>query len=176
MRVCSTLACAGSVPMWATCFCTSSSTQPPFGSCFQRLSDQKLLSGNWLSNAGSLTGPRWHSAQIAAYSARPLATRSGLIFHASSLGNKCDGHFGDISPLKSFGFRPKGSGPRNIASMRTRISSATDELKSFSGGWSGDRLTSAATPSASPALRISGCSIDASYCAHQNHGTVQTGG
>ena len=43
-------------------------------------------------------------------------------------------------------------------------------------GASGERLSRAKTPSASPALRISGCSIEASYCAHNNHGTVQIGG
>src|ERR1700733_1753267 len=102
--------------------------------------------------------------------------RAGSIFQASSPGKSCAGHFGDFNPAKPTGFWLTGLGPRNIVSMRSRVSTATVERNSVSGGVFGEKLTSAETPSASPALRIMGCSIEASYCAHRNHGAVQIGG
>ena len=52
--------------MPATPFWTGFSTGFALSRFFQRSEDQKLLSGNCVSNTGSATGPRWHSTQISA--------------------------------------------------------------------------------------------------------------
>src|SRR3569832_2811895 len=98
------------------------------------------------------------------------------IYQAGSSEKICDGHFGERNPANPFGVCSKGLGPRSSFSISARFSMSTEERNSALGAASGEKLTSAETPSAAPALRISGCSIEASYCAHQNHGTVQIGG
>src|SRR6266702_3092219 len=85
-----------------------------------------------------------------------------------------DGHFGDVSPLSCFfGW---GGDPASNSSIQFRFLISIDERNSVSSGVLSDKLSSAVTPSASPALRIRGCSMEASYCANLSQGTVQIGG
>ena len=80
-----------------------------------------------------------------------------------------------VSPPKPFGSRPKGSGPRSIASMRTRFSSATDERKSVSG------VVGREVHQRGHTERLAGIADQRLFdrgivLRPQNHGTVQIGG
>ena len=83
------------------------------------------------------------------------------------------GHFGDLRPGKpSFAFG--GVSPLIICSISNRVSTFTLDLyRPFEGSV---RLSSADTPSDSPALRTIGCMMEPLYCTQSNHGVFQIRG
>ena len=90
----------------------------------------------------------------------------------SILGRMSSGHLGDVRPDKpSFVL---GGLPAMICSILLRLTTSTLDLyRPFEGSV---RLSSADTPSNSPALRTIGCMIEPLYCTQSNHGVFQIRG
>src|SRR5260370_41977108 len=87
-------------------------------------------------------------------------------------GRIVPGHFGDFRPEKPFS--ALGGSPLIMLSILSSVFTCTLDLyRPFDGSI---RLSSADTPSASPALRTIGCMMEPLYCTQSNQGVFQNRG